>query len=88
MFFYSIAVFAKFFCGIAVFRPGVSGEGAGERGGGKEGGLPIKNVGGDGWHASKIPYAIYDQNLRFSLPYSCDLPKNSILIYDRCGRHS
>ena len=27
-----------------------------------------KNVCGDGCHASKIPYAIYDQNLRFSLP--------------------
>ena len=47
-----------------------------------------KNVSGDGWHASKIPYAIYDQILRFSLPYSCDLPKNSTLIYDRSGRRS
>ena len=33
---------------------------------------------------SRNPFPIYDQNLRFSLPFY-DLTKNSIPSYDRCG---
>ena len=41
-----------------------------------QGGVLPEKLGGGVWPASQNPYPIYDENLRYSLPYF-DLTKNS-----------